>query len=153
MAKPDCRPLPPRAFLCDLFIVPIPYAGFRLRAGEPNAPLQRIIVAAAPRRIHPKSRRRRHGVLRHTWPASCVKTNNTMALNMRNSKSYPLQDALIEFGRSSCLVRHPAEIIERIQEMKYETYHDMKDRTDPWLAERIAREWGLEAPGKKNRVA
>jgi hypothetical protein len=29
----------------------------------------------------------------------------------------------------------------------------VKDRIDPWLAERIAREWGLEAPGKKNRFA
>jgi serine/threonine-protein kinase HipA len=80
-----------------------------------------------------------------------TKTDNTMALNMRKSKSYPLQDDLIEFGRSSCLVRHAAEIIERIQEMKYETYRDMKDRIDPWLAERIVREWGLEAPGKKSK--
>jgi serine/threonine-protein kinase HipA len=72
-----------------------------------------------------------------------TKTDNTMALNMRKSKSYPLPDDLIEFGRSSCLVRHPAEIIERIQEMKYETYQDMKGRIDPWLAEGIAREWGV----------
>lgn len=80
-----------------------------------------------------------------------TKIDNTMALNMRKSKSYPLPDELIEFGKTVCLVRNPETVMEQIEDMKREVFRDLKDRIDPWLVHRLAREWRLDIPGKRSK--
>ncbi|RKP56580.1 type II toxin-antitoxin system HipA family toxin [Pararobbsia silviterrae] len=40
--------------------------------------------------------------------------DRTMALKLNKSVSYPTRDALIDFGRNTCHVAHPAVVIERI---------------------------------------
>lgn len=86
------------------------------------------------------------GIYEITHPRTgATKTDNTMALNMRKSKAYPLPDELEDFGKSICLVRNPKAVIDRIQEAKLETAKDVKDRIDPWLYARIAKAWGVES--------
>ena len=79
-----------------------------------------------------------------------TKVDNTMALNLKKSKAYPLEDDLVEFGKSICLVRNPRQVIERIKAMKHEVYADLKDRIDPWLSARLKKAWGIAITGYRH---
>ena len=54
-----------------------------------------------------------------------------MALNMFKTKSYPLTQSLITFGRSVCMVKTLERIIDRIEEAKCDTLTDFQSRIDP----------------------
>ena len=71
-----------------------------------------------------------------------TKVDNTMALNMFKTKSYPLAQDLIHFGQSVCMVKHPTRIIERIEEAKRDTLAEYQSRIDPWLYRNLKSVWG-----------
>lgn len=97
------------------------------------SPLYDVVTTGIYEIVHPRT--------------GATKTDTTMALNMRKSKSYPRLDELEEFGKSICLVRNPKAVIDRIQEAMLETAKDLKDRIDPWLYARIAKAWGIASGG------
>jgi len=70
-----------------------------------------------------------------------TKVDNTMALNMFKTKSYPLAQDLIHFGQSVCMVKHPERIIERIEEAKRDTLAEYQSRIDPWLYRNLKSVW------------
>lgn len=70
-----------------------------------------------------------------------TKVDNTMALNMFKTKSYPLAQDLIAFGKSVCMVKNPERIIARIEETKRETLAEHQSRIDPWLYINLKSVW------------
>lgn len=70
-----------------------------------------------------------------------TKVDNTMALNMFKTKSYPLAQSLIAFGKSVCMVKKPERIIARIEEAKRETLAEHQSRIDPWLYINLKSVW------------
>jgi serine/threonine-protein kinase HipA len=74
-----------------------------------------------------------------------TKVDNTMALNMFKTKRYPSIAELIEFGKTSCMLTHPQDVIERIDEMKLETLKTYADRMDRGLINKLKKAWNIEA--------
>jgi serine/threonine-protein kinase HipA len=74
-----------------------------------------------------------------------TKVDNTMALNMFKTKRYPSIAELIEFGKTSCMLTHPQDVIERIEEMKLETLKTYADRMDRGLINKLKKAWNIEA--------
>jgi hypothetical protein len=66
-----------------------------------------------------------------------------MALNMFKTKRYPSIAELIEFGKTSCMLTHPQDVIERIEEMKLETLKTYADRMDRGLINKLKKAWNM----------
>jgi len=70
-----------------------------------------------------------------------TKVDNTMALNLNKSKSYPLQDALIAFGQNVCMVKNAKEMIDKIEDAKRTVLHDCAHRADDDLVKKLKLAW------------
>jgi serine/threonine-protein kinase HipA len=70
-----------------------------------------------------------------------MQTDRTMALKLNRSKSYPTREALIEFGKVHCLVRHPEKIIDRIGEAMLASLRENRARVDAQFFARMQDEW------------
>lgn len=71
-----------------------------------------------------------------------TKVDNTMALNMFKTKSYPSTAQLIEFGKTTCMLTHPQDVITRIEEMKLEVMKEHSDRMHSELITKLGKVWG-----------
>ncbi|MDP3622106.1 MAG: type II toxin-antitoxin system HipA family toxin [Polynucleobacter sp.] len=72
-----------------------------------------------------------------------TKVDNTMALNMFKTKRYPSIAQLIEFGKTICMLTHPQDVIERIEEMKLETLKMYSERMDSKLISKLTNAWNI----------
>lgn len=70
-----------------------------------------------------------------------TKTDNSLALKLRKSKRYPSQAELIEFGRASCQVTDAKRVLDRLREAQLAVLRDGRNRINPWLMERLQRQW------------
>ncbi|MHB8455870.1 MAG: type II toxin-antitoxin system HipA family toxin [Acidiferrobacterales bacterium] len=71
-----------------------------------------------------------------------TKVDNTMALKIFKSRSYPSTEKLMEFGQTACMVKRPVEIIDRIETAKRAVLAENESRIDAWLAKELRRAWG-----------
>ena len=69
--------------------------------------------------------------------------DRTLALNLNRTKSYPDTRALCEFGKRSCLVARPEQIIEKIEEAKIKVLTDNRDRIDPEFLGEMGAAWNV----------
>lgn len=72
-----------------------------------------------------------------------TKVDNTMALNMFKSKSYPTNEELITYGKSICMVKQPEKVIERIEEAKRSVIKANADRIDKELITKFKKAWQI----------
>jgi len=70
-----------------------------------------------------------------------TKVDNSMALNMFKTKSYPTDEELITFGKSVCMVKDPKKVIDRIETAKQETLSMHQSRIDSWLYNELKSAW------------
>lgn len=68
--------------------------------------------------------------------------DRTLALNMNKSKNYPTNNELCEFGRKSCLIENPEDIIARIEEAKLAVISENKGRLNDDLLKSMMDAWG-----------
>ena len=73
--------------------------------------------------------------------AAITKYDRTLALNLAKSKQYPDRSTLMEFGSIHCLVKRPAEIIERISDAMSATLDEYREHVDPGLWQSMRTEW------------
>ncbi len=69
--------------------------------------------------------------------------DRTLALNLNKTKNYPDIRTLCEFGRKSCLIDNPDQIIERIEEAKIKVLADNRDRIDPDFLLEMRAAWNV----------
>ena len=72
---------------------------------------------------------------------NATKTDSSLALKLRKSKTYPSATELIEFGRASCQVADAGRILDRIRDAQFEVLRDCRALVNAWLFERLQREW------------
>lgn len=81
-----------------------------------------------------------------TNPRTAItKYDRTLALSLNKSKSYPDVDTLLEFGRQTCGVNRPIEVIERIAEALERTLKEYQGRIAEELWRGLSGEWGVPA--------
>lgn len=81
-----------------------------------------------------------------TNPRTAItKYDRTLALSLNKSKSYPDVDTLLEFGRQTCGVTRPIEVIERIAEALERTLKEYQGRIAEELWRGLSGEWGVPA--------
>lgn len=67
--------------------------------------------------------------------------DRTLALNLNKSRSYPDIETLCEFGRKSCFVDKPEQVLERIEEAKLKVLSDNRGRIDDGFLGEMAAAW------------
>ncbi|MEK6346882.1 MAG: type II toxin-antitoxin system HipA family toxin [Burkholderia sp.] len=81
-------------------------------------------------------------VYHHEDPQSGrVLTDRTPALKMNKARAYPSRKTLLEFGRTSCGVAKPEEVIDRIASAMEAVLSEATDRIDAAFLPRIKAEW------------
>ena len=68
-------------------------------------------------------------------------TDRTLALKLAKSKSYPSREELMGFGRVSCNVNRPGEVIERIAEGMTRALQEYSELLSSPMRDLIHREW------------
>jgi serine/threonine-protein kinase HipA len=67
--------------------------------------------------------------------------DNTMALKLNKSNSYPTRKELIAFGKDVCLVKKPETVIERIADAMIEVSKTHGDLVPRSFAKTLFDEW------------
>lgn len=78
------------------------------------------------------------------WRTGEERFDKTMALKLfsgAKNRNYPSRDELLEFGKSICKVRWPAQVLDRIGSAMSDAWHAHKDRFDGAFRARLAAEW------------
>jgi serine/threonine-protein kinase HipA len=70
-----------------------------------------------------------------------TKVDNTLALNLNKSKSYPTDTDLIKFGESFCMVSNAQQILEKIEDAKRTVLHLHASRMNSDLIQKIKKAW------------
>jgi serine/threonine-protein kinase HipA len=70
-----------------------------------------------------------------------MQTDRTMALKLNRHAGYPTREALIEFGKSRCMVRQPEKVIDRIGEAMLESLSENRSRVDEDFFAQMQAEW------------
>jgi serine/threonine-protein kinase HipA len=70
-----------------------------------------------------------------------TKVDYTMALNMFKTKQYPSDKALIEFGKTVCMVKNAEKVVDKIETIMQETLIEYRSMIDPWLFDNLKSVW------------
>jgi serine/threonine-protein kinase HipA len=70
-----------------------------------------------------------------------TKYDRTLALNLAKTRSYPLRQTLLDFGRAHCNVARPEEVIERIGAAMSDTLQLEGARVAPALLRELSQAW------------
>lgn len=70
--------------------------------------------------------------------------DRTLALNLNKTKNYPDTKTLCEFGKRSCLVDRPEQVIEKIEEGKIRVLAENRGRIDSGFLSDMATAWGCD---------
>jgi serine/threonine-protein kinase HipA len=70
-----------------------------------------------------------------------TKYDRTLALNLAKTRSYPLRQTLLDFGRAHCNVARPEEVIERIGAAMSDTLQFEGTRVAPALSKDLLQAW------------
>jgi serine/threonine-protein kinase HipA len=70
-----------------------------------------------------------------------TKVDYTMALNMFKTKQYPTDKALIEFGKTVCMVKNAEKVVDKIETIMQETLIEYRSMIDPWLFDNLKSVW------------
>lgn len=70
-----------------------------------------------------------------------TKYDRTLALKLDKTRTYPDRKALLEFGKTICLVTHPQRTVERCADAMSATLQTERDRIEPGLVETLRAAW------------